>query len=350
MPRYRGSGGGVGAAPKDRPRIGILLSNLGSPDDPSPVALRRYLREFLSDPRVVELPRPAWWLILNLFILPLRPFRVSKLYRRIWTDDGSPLLALTRRLADGVRRDLDRGESWPVVVGMRYGRPAMADALAELVEQGCGRIVHLPLYPQYSASTTGTNVDALSAAVAEYRWVPDIRHVASYHTHPRYIGALANSVRAVRSGEPAGRRLLMSFHGIPERYAKMGDPYPAYCRETAEALATELDLSAEGWAMTFQSRFGREPWLQPYTDEILKQWGREAVDGVDVICPGFAVDCLETLEEIEKQNREIFTRAGGESFRYIAALNDSLDHVRLVAQLARESATGWSTATQEHRP
>jgi protoporphyrin/coproporphyrin ferrochelatase len=349
MPRYRGSGGGVGAAPKDRPRIGILVSNLGSPDDPSPIALRRYLREFLSDPRVVEMPRTLWWLILNVFILPLRPYRISKLYRRIWTDEGSPLLALTQRLADGVRRDLERGESWPVVVGMRYGRPAMADALAELVAQGCGHIVHLPLYPQYSASTTGTNVDAVSAAVAEHRWVPDIRHVSSYHTHPLYIDALANSVRAVRPDGPAGRRLLISFHGIPERYAKMGDPYPAYCRETAEALAAVLELSAEDWAMTFQSRFGREAWLQPYTDETLERWGGEGVDGVDVICPGFAVDCLETLEEIEEQNREIFTRTGGKSFCYIAALNDSSDHIRLLAQLVRESAAGWSNSTQEHR-
>lgn len=328
MARYRGD---AEARPEDRSRRGILITNLGTPDAPTVGALRRYLREFLWDPRVVEVPRPLWWGILNAFILPFRPFAVSKAYREIWTEEGSPLLSLSLRLACETAGALE--EELPIRVGMRYGNPSIDEALGQLIEEGCGRIVHLPLYPQYSAATTGTNVEAVNAAAARYRWLPWIRHVQDYHDHPTYVRALADSVRAHREREGAAERLLLSFHGIPERYARLGDPYPAYCRRTAEALAAELGLDADQWFLTFQSRFGREPWLQPYTDETLMEWGRQGLESVDVMCPGFAVDCLETLEEIAIQNREFFQEAGGGRFSYIPALNDTPAHAQLMAEL-----------------
>ncbi len=340
MPRYRGSRGGGASVAADRPRVGVLLSNLGTPDDPSPGALRRFLREFLSDPRVVELSPLLWWPILHLFILPVRPFRISRLYRSIWTDDGSPMLHLTRSLGLKVEAELATTGAIPVVVGMRYGKPSMADALDALISQGCGRIVHLPLYPQYSASTTATNVDALNVAAARYRWLPEIRHRMSYHLHPLYIEALAESIRSA-GGEFGGRRLLLSFHGIPQRYADQGDPYPIHCRQTAAALAEELGLASGHWKMAYQSRFGRDPWLEPSTKDTLQDWGECGAEGVDVVCPGFAVDCLETLEEIEVQNRKVFTEAGGRGFRYLPALNDADDHARLLARLALEEMQGW---------
>jgi ferrochelatase len=309
---------------------GVLLANLGTPDAPTAPALRRYLREFLSDPRVIELPRWKWWPILNLFVLTTRPKRSAALYRTVWTAEGSPLLVTGRRQAAALAARL----SLPVALGMRYGSPSIAAAAAELVAKGCGRILLLPLYPQYAAATTASTFDAATDALRRLRAVPELRTVHQYHSEPLYVRALAASVREVwgRGGEP--ERLLLSFHGIPKRYAEAGDPYPRHCEETAALLAKELGLGADRCRLAFQSRFGREEWLRPYTDETLAAWGKERLASVDVLCPGFAADCLETLEEIAVQNREIFEHAGGGRFRYVPALNDRADHIEALAAVA----------------
>jgi ferrochelatase len=320
-------------------RTGVLISNLGTPAAPTAAALRPYLREFLSDRRVVDVPRPIWWLVLNAFILPFRPGKVAHAYKAIWTEQGSPLLAIGLQQRDGLRAAL--GDSIPVELGMRYGEPSIASALDALMEAGCGRVLHLPLYPQYAGATVATNHDAFFAALSRGRWMVEARTVIAYDEEPLYIEALANSVREVwqRDGEP--ERLLMSFHGIPQRYADEGDPYPCYCEGTAIRLAKALDLPDDRWQITYQSRFGREPWLQPYTDETLEQWGALGLASVDVICPGFSADCLETLEEIDMQNREIFEGAGGGRFRYIPALNAREDHISALAAVIRRQLRGW---------
>jgi ferrochelatase len=286
----------------------------------------------------VDVPRPIWWLVLNAFILPFRPGKVAHAYQAIWTDRGSPLLAIGLDQRDGLRELLD---PIPVELGMRYGEPSIASAVDALLEAGCSRILHLSLYPQYAGATVATNHDAFFAAVSRGRAMVEARTVISYDDEPAYIQALANSVREVweRDGEPA--RLMMSFHGIPKRYADEGDPYPCHCEGTALRLAAALELPEDRWQLTYQSRFGREPWLQPYTDETLEAWGRDGVESVDVICPGFSADCLETLEEIDMQNREVFVEAGGGSFRYIPALNARPDHLEALASVARRHLQGW---------
>lgn len=321
-------------------RSGVLISNLGTPAAPTAAALRPYLREFLSDRRVVDVPRPIWWLVLNAFILPFRPGKVAHAYQAIWTEQGSPLLAIGLAQRDGLRATL--GEDIPVELGMRYGQPSIAGALDALIEAGCTRVLHLPLYPQYAGATVATNHDAFFTAVSRGRSMVEARTVISYDTERLYIQALANSVREVweRDGEP--ERLLLSFHGIPQRYADEGDPYPCYCEGTAIRLAAALGLPEERWQLTYQSRFGREPWLQPYTDETLEEWGKSGLGSVDVICPGFSADCLETLEEIDMQNREIFEGAGGGQFRYIPALNARDDHIAALEAVVRRHLAGWA--------
>ncbi|MHC4819017.1 MAG: ferrochelatase [Planctomycetota bacterium] len=315
---------------------GVLLANLGTPDAPTTPALRRFLKEFLSDRRVIDLPRWKWWPILNFIVLPRRSPRSAEAYRRVWTDEGSPLLAIGHRQAAKLKAALDL----PVALGMRYGNPSIASALAELEAENCRRILVLPLYPQYAGATTLSTMDAVHAILRGRRDPPEIAFVESYQDAPEYLTALANSVREVwsRDGEP--ERLLMSFHGIPVRYAEAGDPYPKHCEQTAKGLAQELGLANDRWLSSFQSRFGREEWLKPYTDETLEAWGTEKLKSVDVICPGFAADCLETLDEIDVENREVFEQAGGGRFRYIPALNDRDDHVAALAAVARRRLSG----------
>jgi ferrochelatase len=310
---------------------GVLLANLGTPDAPTTPALKRFLKEFLSDKRVIDLPRWKWWPILNFIVLPRRSPRSAEAYKRVWTDEGSPLLAIGRRQATKLHTALDL----PVALGMRYGNPSIASALQQLEAEDCRRILVLPLYPQYAGATTLSTMDAVHAALRNRREPPEVEVVDSYEDAPEYLTALANSVRDVwrKDGEP--QKLLMSFHGIPLRYALEGDPYPKHCAETAQGLATELALEKDRWLLSFQSRFGKEEWLKPYTDETLKEWGQKKLESVDVICPGFAADCLETLEEIDMENREIFTEAGGGRFRYIPALNDRDDHIAALEAVAR---------------
>jgi len=322
----------------------VLLANLGTPDAPTARALRPYLREFLADPRVIELPRWKWLPILHLAVLPRRPAQSAELYRKVWTAEGSPLLTTSRAQSDGLRSRLAArfGDEVRVALGMRYGRPSIAAALAELAAADCRRILVLPLYPQYSASTTGSTFDALFAELARWRWVPGLRTIETYHDEPGYVASLAASVRELwqRDGEPD--LLLMSFHGMPQRYFDAGDPYFCFCQKTARLLAAELGLDAERWQLSFQSLFGKEEWLKPYTDKTVEALAKRGVRRLDVICPGFSADCLETLEEIDGLNREIFERAGGERFRYVPCLNDRGDHLDFLAALVERHLAGWS--------
>ena len=313
-------------------RAGVLLVNLGSPAAPTAGAVRRYLKQFLSDRRVVDLPAPLWQPILRGIILNTRPRRSARLYRSIWTPDGAPLVVNTRRQAQGLAARLS-GLGVAVAPAMSYGAPSLADGLAQLA--GCGRIVVLPLFPQHSASTQGAVFDALAAALRPAMCLPSLDFVADFHDYPGYIAALAASVRAHWSVHGRGERLLMSFHGLPQRNVDRGDPYADRCRQTAQLLAQALDLGSEEWQLCFQSRFGRARWLEPATDAVLRDWGARRLRRVDVICPGFVADCLETLEEIAIGGRHLFHAAGGGEFRYIACLNDSPPWLDALADLVR---------------
>jgi len=323
--------------PSSQKKIGVLMTNLGTPDEPTPKALRRYLAEFLWDPRVVDLPRPLWWLILHGVILRVRPARSARAYREVWTEEGSPLLSISREQQCMLQQTLDRAVpgGYHVVLGMRYGNPSIASALDELREADVDRVIALPLYPQNSCSTSASTLDAIAEAMKKTRNVPSLNFIADYHDDPSYIRALADSVREHRDGRPSAEKLIISFHGTPVRYRNEGDPYYAQCRRTAELLAAELGLADDAWMLTFQSRFGREEWLQPYTDKTLEKLAGEGVKSVEVICPGFSSDCLETLEEIAVENHDIFIQAGGEALFYIPALNGREDHVAMMAGLIR---------------
>ena len=326
------------------PRFGVLLANLGTPDAPTPQAVRRYLREFLSDRRVVDLPRWKWWPILNAFVLTTRPRRVAKAYASIWTPEGSPLLAISRRQQQALKVTLRErfGDDIPVALGMDYGNPSIASAGLELRDAGVGNVLVLPLYPQFSSATTASVFDQVARALQRCPAHPGIRFIRSYCDHPHYIGALANSVREHWAREGERGHLVMSYHGIPKRYAQQGDPYPRECETTSRLVAQALSLEPSEWTMTYQSRFGREEWLQPYTDETLMRWAKSGEQrSVDIMSPAFAADCLETLEELREENRENFEKAGGERYTYIPALNDRDDHIELLATLIEHNTQGW---------
>lgn len=312
-----------------KPKIGILLANLGTPDEPTAPAVKRYLKQFLSDPRVIDLPKFKWQLILNLFVLPKRAPKVAEAYKGIWTEQGSPLLAISRQQQKSLQTYFDaKGKETVVELGMSYGNPSIESAVSRLFAQDVEKIIVLPLYPQYSSSTTASVFDAFARGLAQHKKMVPFEFIHSYHDHPLYIKALANSVTL-----DADEKLLFSFHGIPARYETEGDFYPDHCKETARLVAEILGLNETQWQLTFQSRFGDEVWLQPYTDETLGQLPAQGVKKVAVICPGFSADCLETIEEIGEENRENFMHAGGESYRYIEALNANADHIKLLAAL-----------------
>jgi ferrochelatase len=326
--------------------IGILLTNLGTPDAPTPEAVRRYLAEFLWDPRVVETPRALWWPALHGVILRTRPRRSAAAYVKIWTDDGSPLLTISRRQQAAIRAALAQrlGRPVPVALGMRYGSPSIAAAMAELKAAGIRRLLVLPLYPQYSASTAASTLDAVAAVMRGWREIPSLRFVRDYHDDGGYIAALADKIRADWGAHGRGERLLMSFHGLPRRYVDRGDPYAEQCRTTARLVAERLGLTDGAWTVTFQSRFGPREWLTPYTDQTLQALAREGVRRVDLICPGFSADCLETLEENAMVNRDLYLQAGGDRFHYIPCLNDDPAHVALLTDLIVRNLGGWATA------
>ena len=311
-------------------KTGILLANLGTPDAPTPGAVKRYLRQFLSDKRVVDTSRLLWWPLLRGVILPIRSPRVAKLYQSVWMEEGSPLMVYSRRQQQALAARLP---DTPVALGMSYGSPSLASAVDDLLAQGVEHIVVLPLYPQYSCSTVAAVWDELARILAKKRAIPGISFIRDYAEHPDYIHALAASVRASFAvhGEPD--LLLLSYHGIPQRYANQGDDYPQRCRDTTRELVSALGLPPERVMMTFQSRFGREPWLMPYPDETLKMLGEKGTKHIQVLCPGFAADCLETLEEIAVQNREIFLEAGGKQYEYIPALNADAAHIEMMVNL-----------------
>ncbi|MDX1518895.1 MAG: ferrochelatase [Gammaproteobacteria bacterium] len=326
-------------------RIGVLLTNLGTPEAPTATALRKYLAEFLSDPRVIEVPRPLWWCILHGFILRFRPRRSAQAYAKIWTDEGSPLYVITRQLGEAVQEQLD--DTAQVEIAMRYGQPSIRAGLEKLREANATRLLILPLYPQYSAATTASTFDAVSEVLRGWRRLPDIRMVSHYHDDSGYITALVKSIERHWSEHGRPDMLIFSFHGIPKDYFTAGDPYHCECHKTARLVAESLQMQENDWRVTFQSRFGPREWLQPYTDITLKELPGEGLKHVQVICPGFAADCLETLEEINMQNRGFFMESGGEKFSYIPALNTDRDHVDALSALVRKHLCSWNNATAE---
>ncbi|MDX1453138.1 MAG: ferrochelatase [Oleiphilaceae bacterium] len=324
-------------------KVGVLLTNLGTPDAPNAAALRRYLSEFLSDPRVVEIPRLLWLIILHGIILRVRPKRSAEAYASVWTNEGSPLLINTRRQTEAVAERLAAryGEGIAVDFAMRYGQPAMAQVIDRMLEEGVRRVLVLPLYPQYSGSTTGSTFDALSKDFTQRRWLPHLQFVASYHDEPAYIAALAESVRQHWEQHGRADKLVLSYHGVPRRYLDQGDPYHCQCHVTTRLLANALGLEAGSYMTTFQSRFGKAEWLKPYTDQTLKALPEQGIKSVQVICPGFSSDCLETLEEIAVENRDYFIEAGGERFEYIPALNADKGHIDALEQIIERHLAVW---------
>ena len=324
-------------------RTGILLVNLGTPDAPTPQAVRRYLKEFLGDPRVVEIPRAVWWLILNGIILNTRPKKSAAKYAAVWMQEGSPLRVHTERQAALLQGYLCERTKAPFVVdyAMRYGNPSIADVLRKLKEQNCQRILIVPLYPQYAASTTATVNDIVFDSIRQMRNMPALRNIKHFHDHPGYIKALAGNINDywMKNGRP--ERLLMSFHGLPQYTLEKGDPYHCECHKTGRLLAEELGLQPEQYAISFQSRFGKAAWLQPYTTATLKQWGKQKIKRVDVVCPGFVADCLETLEEIAMEGREDFLHAGGGEYHYIPCLNERNDWMLALTDLVMDNLQGW---------
>ncbi len=321
-------------------KVGVLLVNLGTPDAPTPKALRAYLKQFLGDPRVVEANRLMWWFALNVVILNIRPKKSAHAYQTVWTDEGSPLMVISQQQQKALQAKFD-SEKVVVELAMTYGNPSIELGLNNLREQGCNKMFILPLYPQYSGSTTAAVTDQVFDVFQSWRRVPDVRLLSAYHGEPDYIQALANSVREHWQEHGKAEKLMMSFHGIPKRYVNNGDPYQLHCEQTAELLAKALGLADDEWMLTFQSIFGREEWLQPYTASQLKTWGAAGIKDVDVVCPGFAADCLETLEEITVENKGYFVEAGGKDLRYIPALNDRDDHIQTLESLVQRECVGW---------
>ncbi len=322
---------------------GVLVANLGTPDAPTPEAVRRFLAEFLSDPRVIDLPRLPWQIILRTVILPFRPKRSAEAYREVWTPAGSPLLTGTEALTRALERRLAEilPEAPAVAMGMTYGNPSIASAIDRLQSSGARRLVILPLYPQYSATTTAAVFDRVDAALAALAAPPERLVIEDYHDDPAHIAAVAASIAAARSPFD---HLLFSFHGIPARYAAAGDPYGTRCEATARLVAARLGLPADRWSLAFQSRVGRARWLEPYTEDRLRELGAAGTRRLAVACPGFAVDCLETLEEIAMRGRETFLESGGGEFEYIPALNDDVAQVECLARLVAERLVAGSAA------
>jgi ferrochelatase len=328
----------IATNPATEARSAVLLVNLGTPDAATAAAVRRYLAEFLHDRRVVDLSRWLWCPVLHGAILPLRSPRLASNYAKVWlAGRGSPLRVHTQDLVDAVQSRLP---DLRVQMAMRYGNPHLRDALRGLRDQGLRRLLVLPLYPQYSATTTASVVDAIAREFARWGDLPELRVIRDYHRNDGWLDALAAKIRMLR-GDAPGEKLLLSFHGIPERYVRNGDPYPRECEHSAAALAQRLGLDASQWQLSYQSRFGREPWLGPATSDVLRDWAKQGVRNIDVACPGFAVDCLETLEEIAMQNAELFVRNGGKVLRYLPALNSDAAHADALAALVRRHTAGW---------
>lgn len=323
--------------------VGVLLTNLGTPDAPTTSALRRYLGEFLSDPRVVEIPRWLWKIILHGIILRTRPRKAAHNYQQIWTLSGSPLLNIAQQQREAIETYLNQHFPVKIELGMRYGQPSIAQALDNLKKEGCEKILILPLYPQYASATVGSTFDAVSKIFQSWRWIPQLRFISNYHDWDLYISALVESIQKHWKINGKTQKLLFSFHGIPKQTFLAGDPYFCHCQKTARLVAEQLDLKKEEYIVTFQSRFGREEWLQPYTDKTLEQLAKNNISSVSILCPGFSADCLETLEEIAQQNRQLFLEKGGKEFYYIPALNTQQNHIHALSQLILHHVQGWES-------
>lgn len=316
---------------EQKPSVGVLLANLGTPDGPTTPAVRKYLAEFLSDPRVIEIPMLLWKIILHAIILRVRPKKSAALYQSIWTAEGSPLLVISKRQAEAIQSRL--GESVRVHLGMRYGQPSIATALRDFQKIGIQRIIVLPLYPQYAAPTTGSVFDAITRELQSWRWVPELQFINSYADHPLYIKALAQSLQEHIALHGVPQKIIFSYHGMPQRNLELGDPYYCFCMKTTRLTVEALGLDKDICISTFQSRFGYAQWLQPYTDQTLAEMPNAGIKHVAIVSPAFSADCLETLEELAVQNKEIFLQAGGETYHYIPALNDRDDHLHALTTI-----------------
>ena len=315
------------------PRTAVLLCNLGTPDEPTAPAVRRYLAEFLGDHRVVEIPRLIWMAILHGIILRVRPRKSAALYKSVWTSEGSPLMAISKQQQAAIQEQL--GDGYSVKLGMRYGNPSIAGALRELQQEGVRQIIVLPLYPQYAGPTTGSTFDAVAKELKTWRWVPELHFINNYCDEPLYIEALANSVREHIDQNGLPQKIIFSYHGMPKRYLTSGDPYFCLCQKTTRLVQERLGLDKNTCLTSFQSRFGREEWLKPYTDETLEQLPKDGINNIAIISPAFSADCLETLEELAVENRHAFIAAGGEKYAYIPALNDRTDHIHALVELIK---------------
>ncbi len=334
------------------PATGVLLVNLGTPDAATPGAVRRYLAEFLADPRVVEFPRLLWRMVLHGIILRIRPRHVAKAYAKIWTPKGSPLLVISQAICEKLQFHVNQSFPGPlhVELAMRYGNPSIASALEKLRDKNVERLLILPLYPQYSATTTAAVFDEITDQLKQWRWLPNFRMLMQYHDHPLYIEAIAKQIKQTQAEKGKPDKLIFSFHGIPERYLHAGDPYYCQCQKTARLVSESLNLATDEWKLYFQSRFGREPWLQPYLDKNLELMPDQGIKSIQIIAPGFSVDCLETLEELAIQNAELFKQHGGEQYHYIPALNDSDEQIEILVNLIKQEGHAWAeidSATQK---
>lgn len=324
--------------------IGVLLINLGSPTENDTKSVRRYLKEFLSDPRVVELPRVLWWLILNGVILRFRPSRSARNYQKIWMEGGSPLLVYTKEQARKLQESVDKSSvagTYSVDFAMRYGAPSILGKLRQIQEAGIRKLIIIPLYPQYSCSTTAAVYDEVTRVYQSFRWVPEVRMVTSYYQTPAFINACCEQIRGYWQENQKPDKLYLSYHGTPVSYRDKGDPYYDQCLETSRLIIEQLESENVDIDTTFQSRFGREPWLEPYTDMTLSQAAKDQISNVQVFCPGFASDCLETLEEIAMENRDVFMEAGGQKFGFIPCLNANTEHIKAFEDIIEQQSMGW---------
>jgi len=310
---------------------GVLIAYLGTPDSPDVLSVRRYLKEFLSDPRIIEVPKIIWWFVLNIFILNFRSFNSARLYKSIWTDGGSPLLVNCIKIKEKVQKSLP--SNYQVALGMRYGNPSIKSALNELKEANCRDIEVITLFPHYSATTVGSIFDAVSTEIKSWRWVPSVKFLNSYHDNPLLIEILSERIQKSFDSQGKPDKLVFSYHSIPKKYFDSGDPYHCLCQKTSRLIAEKLSLDEKDYITAFQSRFGPSEWLKPYTSETMKSLPKEGIKSVQVVSPGFGVDNLETLQEIDIENKEYFEDAGGENFHYIPCLNDDDDHVEFLISL-----------------
>ncbi|MDA9864740.1 ferrochelatase [Pelagibacterales bacterium] len=321
---------------QNRQKIGVLICNLGTPESYQTKDVRRFLRQFLSDGRVIEIPKIIWWFILNGIILTLRPSKSAKLYKSVWTKEGSPLLVFSKKLIEKLK--LVANDDCEVELAMRYGNPNMEEALLSLKNKNCRKLIVLPMFPQYSGTTTGSIFDEVTRILSKWRWVPSLNFINSYHDNDYYINALADSISTHLQKNPP-QKIIFTYHGIPKRNFDLGDPYQCYCQKTTRLVAEKLNLKEDEYMTTFQSRFGPAEWLKPYTSDTMEELPKKGIKNILVVAPAFSVDCLETIEEIDEENKEIFLNSGGQNFTYIPCLNDSDGHVNFLKQLIDKHAS-----------